>query len=173
MLQIYGTSFYGSPLWDFYGIEINALHTTWNIGIRSLLGLPYKTHTRFLDNLSNIPHIKYSLKSRFIKFLSSLDKSDNPLIQQILQRCVTDNRSITGKNISQILIEYDIERNSKLDFNSIYQFVVAKKFECTLEPIDMDACNIIKELIDCLQGISKCGMNAAEMKFMINCLATE
>ena len=34
LLQIYGTSFYGSNLWDFYTKEFSSVRKTWNVAIR-------------------------------------------------------------------------------------------------------------------------------------------
>ncbi len=47
LLQIYGISFYGSNLCDFYSKEFMYLCTIWNVALRKLYGLPVKTHCRF------------------------------------------------------------------------------------------------------------------------------
>ncbi len=44
MLKMYGCSFYGSPLWDLYSTDINCLYTYWNVALRTLCDLPYRTH---------------------------------------------------------------------------------------------------------------------------------
>mgnify|MGYP000338137030 CR=1 FL=1 len=80
LLQTYGTSFYGSCLWNLYGKAATSLYTTWNIAIRKLNGVPYRTHTRFLDVISDFKHIRFSLKRRFLCFVSKLLKSTNTLI---------------------------------------------------------------------------------------------
>ena len=81
LLQIYGTSFYGSCLWNLYGAATKSLFTTWNIAIRKLTGVPYRTHTRLLDFISDLKHVKFSLKRRFLCFTQKLLKSKNTLIQ--------------------------------------------------------------------------------------------
>ena len=40
-------NFYGSPIWDFNSLGFRRICTTWNIGVRTVLKLPFKTHSYF------------------------------------------------------------------------------------------------------------------------------
>ncbi len=57
MVKKYGTSFYGSCLWDLFGPDCKKLFTTWNIAMRIILEFPNTTHRRFLDQMSGLNHI--------------------------------------------------------------------------------------------------------------------
>ena len=46
-------SFYGSPLWGFNSLFFKKICTIWNIGVRSILNLPYRAHTYFLAHYCN------------------------------------------------------------------------------------------------------------------------
>ncbi len=75
LLVIHEYSFYGSSLWDLYCNACNHLYTTWNIAVHILYELPRTAYTRLLCNITNLPHIKYNLKCRFIKFVNNATKS--------------------------------------------------------------------------------------------------
>ena len=47
LFNSYCCSFYGSPLWDFNSSSFKKVTTTWNIGVRTILDLPTKTHAAF------------------------------------------------------------------------------------------------------------------------------
>ncbi len=65
MLKMYGCSFYGSPLLDLYSAYINWLYTSWNVALRTLCDLPYREHTRYLDHVSGLLHVKHIFKATF------------------------------------------------------------------------------------------------------------
>ncbi len=46
LLQIYGTSFYGSNLWNLYSKEFMSLGKTLNVAIRKVYNVPFQTHCR-------------------------------------------------------------------------------------------------------------------------------
>ena len=170
LVQLYGSSFYGSPLWNLYGCGSQKLYTTWNIAMRKLLNLPYQTHTRFLEILACIRHIKFSLKSRFIKFICSLLKSSNPLISQLCHYTLNDSRSPTGYNLASIFNEFKIVDTSLTVIALQYVSSEIRNFnDCSNE--DIGLCSVLKELIDCKYGISKCGLSNDEISEMINDIA--
>ncbi len=69
LLQIYGTSFHGSNLLDLYSTEFMSLGKTWNVTIRKVYNVPFQTHCRFLQHVSQLNHVTHMLKSRFITFM--------------------------------------------------------------------------------------------------------
>jgi hypothetical protein len=80
LLQIYGCSFYGSNLWDLYHSSADHLFKTWNIALRKLYGLPYQSHTRFLDSICQVRHVSFMLKIRFVTFIQTLLQSTNTIV---------------------------------------------------------------------------------------------
>ncbi len=109
MLMIYGCSFYGSPLWEFYSTDINCLNTSWNVALRTLCGLPYRTHTHYLDHVHELLHVKHILKCRFIKFIQNMMQEYNKHLQYVLKMCALENcLSPSGLNLKRIKGEYDL-----------------------------------------------------------------
>ena len=73
-----------------------------------MFNLPYRTHTRYLDNISSTKHLRLSLKLRFLSFTQSLWKSENPLVFDLTHFYVLNTVSPTGLNLARILSEYDL-----------------------------------------------------------------
>jgi hypothetical protein len=175
LLNIYGTSFYGCTLWDLYSKSASQLYVTWNIALRRLYNLPYKTHTRFLEHISDLRHVSVSLKLRFIKFCKTLAYSKNSLIQNVTDYAFANNMSKTGLNLSRILVEFDIcSAESFHAFkDNVYNMIVKHhNKKATLIDEEMNFCMIIKEMTDCVQKIKDCGLPTEHVKYIIETLCT-
>ena len=101
--QIFNSHFFGSSLWNLFGLEADRLEKTWNISQRILLGLPRNAHRYFLEPLTNLKHITFSLYSRFLKFIESLKSSEKSILRNIFQIVRSDCRSNTGNNLRNIM----------------------------------------------------------------------
>ena len=64
LFKTFCCSFIGSPLWGFNSLSFKKICTTWNIGVRPILNLPYRAHTYFLGSLLQEPHISEQLYIR-------------------------------------------------------------------------------------------------------------
>ena len=175
LLQTYGTSFYGSCLWNLYGKAATSLYTTWNIAIRKLNGVPYRTHTRFLDVISDFKHIRFSLKRRFLCFVSKLLKSTNTLISNITDVAVFDAEAPTGVTLSRIISEYNLGTVSNFR-NQSYEIIplldAKYKYVHGLSDVEHSYCLVIKDLVDCIHGSNKNGLTYDECREVIEYLAT-
>ena len=47
--NIFNSHFYGSALWDLFGIETLRLEKSWNVSQRIMLGIPRNSHRYFID----------------------------------------------------------------------------------------------------------------------------
>ena len=54
LFKAYCCSFYGSQLWKFNSVGIDKCCKSWNIAVRTLLGLPYNAHTYLLGPISGV-----------------------------------------------------------------------------------------------------------------------
>ena len=61
LIKIYTTSFYSSSLWNLCSAECQRLFASWNIAIRHIFKLPYKTHNYFIEAISEALHAKTML----------------------------------------------------------------------------------------------------------------
>ena len=50
--SIYNTCFTGSPQWNLFCREAEAINKTWNVAIRKMLQLHHSTHRYFIERLS-------------------------------------------------------------------------------------------------------------------------
>ena len=112
---------YGSQLWDLFSAEATRLEKTWNISQRIMLGIPRKTQRFFIEPLSGIQHIKFSLLKRFVNFVNSIESSKKPVLRNILKIVKEDCRSTTGSNLRKIMLELGkrhVNEISKVDINN-------------------------------------------------------
>lgn len=167
--------FYGSCLWNLYGKATTSLYKTWNIAIRRLCNIPYRTHTRFLDSICNIKHLSFLLKRKFISFIITLLESRNELVQNIVSNSVFNNLSPTGKLLSRILCEYDLGSTNmfKLSFdNVLYCLDKQYHFVHGLSDVDTVHCQIIKEMIECKNNSYHTELSYIEITSLIDYLST-
>ena len=102
--RIFNTSFHGSQLWDLFGYEFERMDKTWNTSQRIMLKIPRNSHRYFLEPLSGIQHIKFSLMKRFVKFIKKISNSQKHVLRNILGIVKKDCRSTTGRNLRKIML---------------------------------------------------------------------
>ena len=66
------------------------LNRSWNAAVKMIWNLPHKTHTRFLESLTSVPHLESTLMSRYIGFIDNLVKSKKSLLKLIFTSLLTD-----------------------------------------------------------------------------------
>ena len=69
LVRIFATSFYGSSLWNLSSPAFQQLARSWNTTVKIVWYLPWETHKRFVENLTEVPHMETTLHSRYIAFL--------------------------------------------------------------------------------------------------------
>ncbi len=172
LLVTHGYRFYGSSLWDLYGNACNHLYTTWNIAVCRLYELPRTAHTRLLCNITNSPHIKHNFKCRFIKFVNNATKSCNKNVTFLAKMCISNTLSVTGCNISNMLCEYKISIFDIMYGNNVCALMNKSNKKSNNIGNEKWKCNIILEMLDCLYGLSDCGLSIDEVRQCLTCAAT-
>ena len=66
--NIFNTHFTGSPVWDLFCGEADAIGKTWNLALRKMMKLNRFSHRFLIEPLSQTRHVKFSLLKRFINF---------------------------------------------------------------------------------------------------------
>ena len=168
LLKVYCTSFYGSSLWDIYSSDVDRLFKSWNVSIRNIFNVPYTTHRYFIEPLSDCPHPKTMLSSRFIKFTQSLASSSKPSVSYLARLVKNDNRTLMGRTISKISREINVAKAS------LTSQVVRKSMVYFPVPDDqMWRIDILKELLNVKQQSLSLGhFNLDETSTMINYICT-
>ena len=108
LLSVYGTALYGSCLWQLNCEEHLQLNRSWNTAMRIIWELPQKTHTRFIESLSFVPHLESVLTGRYLGFVGSLSSTSNTVLSIIFRSCSRNVSSQTGQNIRYLLDKYSI-----------------------------------------------------------------
>ena len=84
LFKSYCCSFYGSPLWKFNSIGFEKCYKSWNIAVRKLLHLPFKTHTWILGPLIGQRHISTQLQFRNFCILLDAFNSNNHIVKSCM-----------------------------------------------------------------------------------------
>ena len=74
LLNIYNAHFTGSSLWNFNSDTVKQVWNSWNVNLRVIFNLPIATHCWIAEQISNGPHAKMLMYSRFAAFIASLAK---------------------------------------------------------------------------------------------------
>ena len=105
LLNIYTTSFYGSSLWDLYSTSVDRIYKSWNVTIRSVFDLPWRTHRYWIEILSECSHPKILLLSRYVKFVQTMISCMKPVVRLLSSLCQNDRRTLLGRTMAQISLE--------------------------------------------------------------------
>ena len=108
LLHLYNAHFTGSSLWNFDSDAVKQVWNSWNVNLRVIFDLPMATHCWIVEHLSNGPHAKILMYSRFATFVESLSLCEKPQVKALLQIVKNDPRQTTGSNIRKILIDTGI-----------------------------------------------------------------
>ena len=114
ILNMYTVSFPGSCLWDLFSSDCDRLYRAWNVTMRQALNLPRNTHRYLIEAVSNCLHLKVMLCSRYCKFVNAILTSPKYPVRLMGSLCVNDQRTIMGKNLSNIRKECGVKRQSDL-----------------------------------------------------------
>ena len=109
LLNVYTTSFYGSNLWDLYSPVVDRIYKSWNVTIRNIFDLPWRTHRYWIEMISSCSHPKTFLLGRYVKFVRSLTSSRKPAVRYLASLCQDDRRTLLGITLARISLECGAE----------------------------------------------------------------
>ena len=133
-----------------------------------MLGVSLTTHLYFPEPLSGLKHLKFTLISRFLGFISQIENSKKILPNVLLQLIKRDCRSITGSNLRNILLMSSKDDISDLTRTDIYSMVYMP-----VPDQDKWRINMLEELINIKWGELLIEEYEAEhIDYMINEIST-
>ena len=92
-----------------------------------MLGIPRNTHLFFIEHLTEIQHIKFSLLKRFVNFVNSIESSKKSVMRNMLKIVKQDCRTTTGRNLRKLMLVFEkrnVDEISKVDLkNQIYDSI--------------------------------------------------
>ena len=112
LLNIHVTSFYGSSLWNIYSAEVNRIFSTWNVTVRKVFDLPWTTHRYFIEGVSECPHPKTLICSRFVRFLENVSKCNKISVRFLANQVWDDRRTLAGRTITRIAADCNHDRGT-------------------------------------------------------------
>ena len=141
--NIFNTHFTGSVNWDLFSRESEMIENTWNVSIRKMLNLHRQSHRYFIEPISGVRHIKFSLLKRFVKFTGALSTSSKLPIKTLFNTIKKDCRSITGSNLrkTMLLVGRNDVNDVKMKDLDVLVFSKTKKE-------DEWKINMVKELLE-------------------------
>ena len=110
-VKTYSCSFYGSNLLDLYGPAACQLYRAWQVTVRDAWDVPRQTRTYIVDHLLStpFPHIRQLILRRYVKFVTGLVYSKNPIISGLAYWGARTRLSTTGRNMANIRDEFLLE----------------------------------------------------------------
>ena len=140
--MITNSHFYGSVLWNLSSKNVQKLEKTWNVSVRRMFNLPWQTHCYLVEPVSQQPHVKTLMASRFLNFVQSIRRSKKIAIRNLLKSIEFDTRSVTGQNLRRLLLQSNV-----LDIHQLKGSDVTSKYRSISEE-DQFRVGIINEIID-------------------------
>ena len=100
--QVYNSSYTGCQLWNLFCQEAIMIENSFNVSIRTMLGLPYNTHRYMIQPLANGAHVKQVLAKRFLQFCQNLMNCPKKVIRDTYEKIKSDVRTTTGSNLAEL-----------------------------------------------------------------------
>ena len=109
LFMSYCCSLYGSPLWKFNYTGLEKCCITWNIAVRKLLHLPFKTHTWILGPLIGQRHISTQLPFRNFCFLLDAFNSNNHIVKSCIRSALYNSNTCIGYKLAFYRYKFDLD----------------------------------------------------------------
>ena len=106
--------FYGSVLWKLSSKPVQKLEKSWNVSFRRMFNLPWQTHCYLVEPVSQQPHARKLMSSRFLSFVQAIRRSKKIAIRKLLKVIEYDTRSVTGHNLRSLLLQSNVPEIQKL-----------------------------------------------------------
>ena len=102
MYSIFTLSFYGSPLWNLFGSEVERIYKSYNVAIRIAFKVNRTTRTFLIEPMTETYHPLTLLSSRFVKFHQTNLNCRKPSINMLAKLFENDLRTTYGNNLRKI-----------------------------------------------------------------------
>ena len=149
--SIYNTHFTGSPIWDLVSNAAESIEKTWNVAMRKMLMLDRCTHKYFIEPLSEIQHIKWSLGKRFVKFTQKICESTKTPMKTLFYTIRGDCRSTTGRNMRHVMSLLNVASRDLLKPNEFKHL----KYHEACDEEQKRRIDMVKELMNVKRGVSQ------------------
>ena len=112
--KLYTESFYGSNLWNLFGINCEKIYRAYNISVRQTFQVPRDTHRYLIETISQCTRPKVFMSSRIVKFVNSMNNCHKISIRVLSKLYQNDLRTTLGKNMATISKLCDVPQNEQI-----------------------------------------------------------
>ena len=108
-MATYCCDFYGSNLWDLYGVRAEQCYRAWTTAVKLTWNMPRTTHTWMVDNLlsCNLASAREKIMANYVGFLNRLGRSASWEVRILSEVQARDAGSVTGRNIINLREEFE------------------------------------------------------------------
>ena len=108
---MYAAHFYGSMLWNLYGLGASQVFRSWNTCVKLLWDIPRWSHNYLVEHVLScgIPPVRQRVLGQYLGFFQKLTKSDSPEVRLLADLVGRDAGSVTGQNLLNIEEEFELD----------------------------------------------------------------
>ena len=132
--------------------------------------LPYATHKRYLESLTDIPHVQSMLHGRYIGFIENLSSTKKPHLQILFNLCKQDQSCNTGQNISYLTRVCEMENLNKMIMNK--HLIKNRRINPLLEDEEWKV-QMIEEMCLSKLGFNETDIEDNDINTMLELICTE
>ena len=96
-------------MWKLDSLAFKGVCTSWIRGVRTILQLPFTTHTYMLGPLMNQPHMSLQLYKRCARFLYGMKQCRNYIVRACFTNAMHNARTPLGHIMAFFRITYGID----------------------------------------------------------------
>ena len=169
LVKIFGTSFYGSQLWLLASDDHYKLIRSWNTTVKMIWELPFSTHKRFVESLTDVPHLENTLHSNYVGFINKLMSSEKSQVKVLCSHVKYNQTTKTGQNLYYLMQKYN-----KNDIEDLIQSKYAIKKTRIHELLEDEEWkpNMLEELSLAKKGLIELDLAEDEIDDLIEAIAT-
>ena len=144
----YCCSFYGLQLWKFNSVGIDKCCKSWNIALRTLLGLPYNAHTYLLGPIMEQLDLRIQLYIRNFRLLWHASRSDNNIIYRptCINSALCNSNSGLGYKMAFYRYRYNMSMSDDIEL------CIARISQCELSDHQLAIVNNLSLSISVREG---------------------
>ena len=109
LINIFTLSFYGSPLWNLFGPEVDKINKSYNVATRMAYKVDRTTRSFLIEPLTELYHPHTLLCSRFVKFHLTNKSCKKPSIRMLATVFERNQQCRYGQNLRKIANKCKLE----------------------------------------------------------------
>ena len=164
LFKSYCMSVYGSCLWDYDSVNVNAFYIAWRKCCRRMFNVPYRTHNIFIHYLED-EDSDIQLHLRFLNIIGKMINSDNQIVQLCSNMAIKGSRSNVSKTVNVVCEKYKFDKSLLHSVNCTFKCV-------KVDNPDIAQCDVIRDFLIASEDIFTSNEDKQNCKYIVNFLCT-